>query len=96
MADQTGGDSQRSETPVPADLKRLMELMVTRHVWGRSLSAEQMQAKLRSALDVGRRHLVTVRKGERGRLDMQFAPKLGDVERAFAEASKGAPNNRPS
>jgi hypothetical protein len=61
-----------------------------------NLNAEQMQEKLASALHDGRRHLVTVRKGERGRLDIQFAPELGDVERAFVEAWKSAPNNRPS
>ena len=54
-----------------------------------------MQAKLASALDAGRRHLVTVRKGEVGRLDVEFAPELGDVKRAFVEASRGGPNNRP-
>lgn len=57
--------------------------------------AEQMQAKLASALDEGRSHLVSVRNGKGGRLDIEFSPELGDVGRAFAEASKSAPNNRP-
>jgi hypothetical protein len=96
MADRTGGGRQQRGTPLPTDLKRLMDLVVTRHVWGRNLSAEQMQEKLASALDVDRRHLVTVRKGEGGLLDIQFAPELGDVERAFVEASKGTPNRRLS
>jgi hypothetical protein len=47
MADRTGGDRERRGTPLPADLKRLMELVVTRHVWGRNLNAEQMQRSLR-------------------------------------------------
>lgn len=82
--------------PLPADLERLMELVVTRHVWGSKLDAEQMQETLASALDVGRRHLVTVREEEDGRLGIEFDPELGDVGRAFVEASKGAPTNRPS
>ncbi|MEY9184556.1 hypothetical protein [Bradyrhizobium sp. USDA 313] len=78
----------------PDDLKRLMDLVVTCHVWGRQLNAEQMREKLASALDEGRRHyLVAVRKGENGRLEIEFDPELGDVGRAFAEASKDAPNN---
>jgi len=81
---------------LPADLKRLIKLVVTRHVWGRQLSAEQMQEKLASALDEGRRRLVTVRKAKSGRLEIEFSPELRDVGRAFTEASKGAPNNRPS
>jgi hypothetical protein len=85
-----------TDKPLRADLNRLMELVVTRHVWGRDLAAEQMQEKLASALDEGRRHLVTVRKGENGRLEIEFKPELGDVGRAFIEASKSAPNNRPS
>ncbi|WP_407194300.1 hypothetical protein [Bradyrhizobium sp. STM 3566] len=55
-----------------------------------------MQETLASALDEGRRHLVTVRKAQGGRLEIEFNPELGDVGRAFAEAAKGAPNNRPS
>jgi hypothetical protein len=43
-----------------------MELVVT-DTSGAAISA-QMQKKLASALDDGHRHLVTVRKGERGRL----------------------------
>jgi hypothetical protein len=89
MADRTDGG-------LPVDLERLMELVVTRLVWGRGLSAEQMQEKLASALDEGRRHLVTVRAAEDGRLGIEFAPELGDVGRAFVEASKSAPSNRPS
>jgi hypothetical protein len=46
--------------PLRDDLKRLMELVITRHVWGRDLTAEQMQEKLASALDDGRRHPVAV------------------------------------
>lgn len=94
MADRTDGN--RQQEPLPADLKALTELVVTRHVWGRQLSAEQMQEKLASALDEGRRHLVTVRRAERGRLEIGFSPELGDVGRAFVEASKTAPSNRPS
>jgi hypothetical protein len=74
----------------------LMDLVVTRHVWGRNLRAEQMQKKLASALDDGRRHLVTVCLQEDGRLGIEFAPELGGVKRAFVEALKGAPNNRPA
>lgn len=85
-----------NDTPLPSDLKRLMELVVTRHVWARGLDAEQMQEKLASALDEGRRHLVTVRNGENGRPEIEFNPELGDVGRAFIEASKTAPDNRPS
>ncbi|WP_161491282.1 hypothetical protein [Bradyrhizobium neotropicale] len=55
-----------------------------------------MQEKLAAALDEGRRHLVTVRKGKNGRIDIEFNPELGDVGRAFDEASKAAPNNLPS
>lgn len=88
MADRT--DSNRS------DLARLMELVVTRHIWGRGLEAEQMQETLASALDEGRRHMVAVRRGQSGQLEIEFAPELGDVERAFVEASKTAPSNRPS
>ena len=73
-----------------------MELVVTRHVWGGNLSAEQMQNTLASALDESRRHLVTVRKTRSGRLDIEFNPELGDVGRAFIEASISAPTNRPS
>jgi hypothetical protein len=79
-----------------SDLARLMELVVTRHVWGRELTAEQMQEQLASALDEGRRHLVTVRKGKSGRFEIGFKPELGNVGRAFIEAAKGAPTNRPS
>jgi len=82
--------------PVPADLEHLMELVVTRHVWARGLNAEQMREQLASVLDEGRRHLVTVREEAGGRLGIEFDPELGDVGRAFVEASKGAPNNRPS
>jgi hypothetical protein len=71
-----------------------MELVVTRHVWGRGLAADRMQEKLASALDEGRRHLVTVREGKNGR--PEFSPELGEVGRAFNDASKAAPNNRPS
>ncbi|MCK1611048.1 MULTISPECIES: hypothetical protein [unclassified Bradyrhizobium] len=81
---------------LPADLERLMELVVTRHVWGRKLAAEQMQETLASALDEGRRHLVTVREEEDGRLGIEFDPELGDVGRAFVEASKALPLSRPS
>lgn len=88
MADQT--DSSRS------DLARLMELVVTRHIWGRGLTAEQMQETLASALDQGRRHLVNVREGQGGRLEIEFASELGDVGQAFADAAKGVPTNRPS
>ena len=94
MANREGSDRQRVEA-LPSDLRRLMELVVTRHVWGRGLSAEQMQAKLASTLDEGRRHLVTVRSGTAGRFEVEFNPELGDVGRAFAEASKGAPRSRP-
>jgi hypothetical protein len=75
-----------------SDLERLMELIVTRHVWGRDLAAEQMQREL----DDGRRHLVSVRRAENGRLDIEFSPELGDVDRAFVEASKMSPSYRPS
>ena len=95
MADRAGGDRQRGDA-LPSDLMKLMELVVTRHVWGRGLSGEQMQAKLASALDEGRRHLISVRNGKGGSLDIEFNPELGDVGRAFAEASKSAPSNRPS
>lgn len=78
------------------DLDRLMELVVTRHLWGRGLSAEQMQQKLAAVLDEGRRHFVQVREGKGGRLDIEFSPELGDVASAFVEASKGAPGNRPT
>ncbi|WP_375049764.1 hypothetical protein [Bradyrhizobium sp. 8-10B] len=73
-----------------------MELVVTRHVWGRGLSAEQMQAKLASVLDEGRRHLVHVRSGKNGRLEVEFDGQLGDIGRAFNEAAKTAPNNIPN
>jgi hypothetical protein len=96
VADRTYGDCQRSGEAVPGDLERLMELVVTRHVWGRSLSAEQMQETLASALDESRRHLVTVRKAKSGRLEIEFSPELGDVGRAFIEASTSAPTTRPS
>lgn len=89
MADRADGD-------LPVDLERLMELVVTRHVWGRDLTAEQMQETLASALDEDRRHLVKVCTAEDGRLGIEFAPELGDVGRAFVEASKSAPSNRPS
>lgn len=88
MADQTDGDR--------SDLARLMELVVTRHIWGRGLEAEQMQATLASALDPGRRHMVIVRRAQSGQLEIEFAPELGDVGRAFVEASKIAPGNPPS
>lgn len=55
-----------------------------------------MRATLAATLDEGRRHLVTVREEEDGRLGIEFAPELGDVGRAFVEASKSAPGNRPS
>lgn len=71
MADRAGGDRD--------DLARLMELVVTRHVWGRDLTAEQMQAKLASALDEGGRHMVAVRRGQSGQFEIEFAPELGDV-----------------
>jgi NADH dehydrogenase FAD-containing subunit len=73
------------------DLDRLMQLVVTRHIWGKGLSAEQMQERLSSVLDEGRRHLVTVRKAGGGRLGIEFAAGLGDVERAFKEAAKSSP-----
>ena len=79
-----------------SDLDRLMQLVVTRHVWGKDLNAQQMQERLASALDEGRRHLVTVRKTKDGRLGIEFHAGLGDVERAFNEAAKTAPNNLPS
>jgi hypothetical protein len=88
MADRTDGNR--------SDLARLMELVVTRHVWGRGLEAEQMQETLPSALDEGRRHMVTVRRGQSGQLEIEFAPELGDVGRAFIEASEAAPDHRPS
>ena len=69
---------------------------MTRHVWGRGLATEQMQEKLAATLDDGRRHLVTVRRGEGGSPEIEFNPALGDVGRAFIEASKRAPSNRPS
>jgi hypothetical protein len=62
----------------------------------KSLSAPQMQQELSSALDEGRRHLVTVHQEKDGRLGIEFDPELGDVERAFTEASEGTPTNRPS
>ncbi len=96
MADRTYSDCQRSGPAVPGDLARLMELVVTRHVWGQSLSAEQMQEALASALDESRRHLVTVRRANSGRLEIEFNPELGDVGRAFVEASNSAPTTRPS
>jgi len=100
MAERVAGDdraeSDNQQLSMPPDLKRLMELVVTRHVWGRQLSAEQMQERLASALDDGRRHLVTVRKAKSGRLEIGFAPELGDVGRAYLEASKTIPTNRPS
>lgn len=96
MADRTDGDRQQSAGQLPSDLERLMDLVVTRHVWGRNLSAEQMQATLASALDEGRRHLVKVRAEEDGRMGIEFDPELGDVGRAFVEASKRVPGNRPS
>jgi hypothetical protein len=92
VANRTDGRQRE----LPEDLKRLMQLVVTRHVWGRDLSAVQMQEKLAAALDDGRRHLVTVRKEDDGRLGVEFAPELGDVGRAFSEASKAAPGNRPA
>lgn len=82
-ADRTDGNRD--------DLARLIELVVTRHVWGRDLTEEQMQDTLASALDEGRRHLIKVRAVEDGRLAIEFAPELGDVGRAFIEASKSAP-----
>lgn len=94
MADRTDGHHQPES--LPEDLKRLMELVVTRHIWGRQLSAEQMQETLASALDEGRRHLVTVRRSKSGRLEIGFKPELGDVGWAFIQASKAAPNNRPT
>ena len=60
------------------------------------LIGEQMQAQLASALDEGRRHLVSVRERPNGQLEIEFAPELGEVGGAFVEASKRAPNNRPS
>lgn len=48
-----------------------MELVVTRHIWGRGLTAEQMQEKLASALDDGHRHMVNVRRGQSGQLPMR-------------------------
>ena len=75
------------------DLDRLMQLVVTRHVWGKGLSAEQMQERLASALDEGRRHLVKVRNAKGGRLGIEFDPELGDVEQAFKNASKSTPPN---
>lgn len=50
-----------TDSEVPADLARLMQLVVTRHAWGKGLTAEQMQEKLASVLDDGRTHLVSVR-----------------------------------
>lgn len=78
-----------------ADLDRLMELVVTRHLWGLGLNAAQMQARLSSALDEGRRHLVRVRQGNNGRLEIEFDGQLGDIGHAFSQAAKTAPNNRP-
>ncbi|MGY4467649.1 hypothetical protein ACVWWK_003358 [Bradyrhizobium sp. LB9.1b] len=82
MSDQDGG--------VPADLARLMQLVVTRHVWGKGLTAEQMRDRLASALDKDRAHLVSVRTLVSGRLEVEFDAQLGDVGRAFEEASKAA------
>ncbi|GMO10768.1 hypothetical protein BwSH20_30670 [Bradyrhizobium ottawaense] len=31
-----------------------------------------------------------------GRLEIEFSPELRDVGRAFVDASKGVPTNRPS
>lgn len=95
MANRTGCDRERSGL-LRADLERLMELVVTRHVWGRGLGAEQMREKLVSALDEGRRHLVSVREGQGGRLEIEFSPELGDVGQAFVDAAKNVPTNRPS
>ncbi|NOJ46046.1 hypothetical protein [Bradyrhizobium archetypum] len=85
-----------TDKPIRDDPNRLMELVVTRHVWGWGLSPEQMQEKLAAALDEDRRHLVAVRRKEDGRLAVEFSPELGDVGRAFIEASKAAPTNLPS
>lgn len=57
-----------------------LELVVTRHVWGGNLSAEQMQETLAATLDAGRRHQVTVRRAKSGRLELEFNPKLGGRE----------------
>lgn len=81
-----------ADSEVPADLARLMQLVVTRHVWGRGLTAEQMREKLASALDEGRTDLVSVRTLPSGRLEVEFDTKLGDVGRAFEEASKATPS----
>src|SRR5262249_22480865 len=64
--------------------QRLSQRPETSH----GVGGRQMQQKLASARDVGRRHLVTVRKGEGGRPEIGFAPEMGGVGRAFAEASK--------
>lgn len=72
-----------------------MELVVTRHIWGSALRAEQMQEKLASVLNEGHRHLVTVRKAQSGHLEIQFDQELGDVGGAFTETSKSVPGNRP-
>lgn len=77
-----------TDSEVPDDLARLMQLVVTRHVWGKGLTAEQMREKLASALDEGRTDLVSVRTLVSGRLEVEFDAKLGDVGRAFEEASK--------
>lgn len=77
-----------NQDEVPADLARLMQLVVTRHVWGKGLTAEQMQERLAFALDEGRTRLVSVRTLVSGRLEVEFDARLGDVGRAFKEASK--------
>ena len=89
MADRTNGESEQLQS-MPSDLKTLMELVVTRNVWGRDLSVGQMEAKLASVLDEGRRHLVTVCEQHDGELSIEFAPELGDVGRAFAEGLRAA------
>ena len=90
MADRTNCGSHQLES-MPSDLKALMELVLTRNVWGRGLSVSQMETKLASVLDEGRRHLVTVCERCDGELSIEFAPELGDVGRAFAEALRAAP-----
>lgn len=77
-----------------SDLDRLMQLVVTRHEWGKGLNAKQMQDRLSSALDEGRRHLIKVRTARNGRLGIEFDPALGDVEGAFNRASDTERQNR--
>jgi hypothetical protein len=68
-----------------------MELVVTRHAWAKGLTADEMQSRLRDALDADRRHLVSVHENEAGESEITFGRELGDVRRAFIEAAEAAP-----